>query len=138
MSDLNLAESKFVKTRGDLILYGSWFGEDLRPCLVVIPAVRANPVPLVVDLDTAYKWNPDDRDVDPRGAAFLVMQFLQCNGMSYANPITHMRVISLIHDHLGDLLAMPPKPTSLIVVADAFRTDIETGKTVHSEIVKYV
>lgn len=138
MSDLNLAEARFVKTRGDLVLYGCWFGEDLRPCLAVLPAVRANPVPLVVDLDTAYKWNPDDRDVDPRGAAFLVYQFLQANGMSHTNPITHMRVISLIHDHLSDLILMPPKPTSAIVVADAFRTDIETGKTIHSEIVKHV
>lgn len=138
MSDLNLTESHFVKQRGDLTLYGSWYGDRLRPCLAVLPSVRANPVPLVVTLDTAYKWNPDDPDVDPRGAARLVGCFLRENGMDATNAFSHMRVISLIHDHLGDLISMPPKPLNLVVVADAFRTDIETGQTTHQEIVKRV
>lgn len=138
MTDLNLTESHFVKPRGDLVLYGSWYGERLRPCLVVLPAMKADPVPLLVELDTAYKWNPDDRDVDPRGTARLIMAFLRENGMDTCNVFTHMKVLSLIHDHLGDLINMPPKPVNLVVVADAFRTDHETGKTTHTEIVKRV
>ena len=35
--DLDLTQSHFVKTRGDLTLYASWYGERLRPCLVVLP-----------------------------------------------------------------------------------------------------
>lgn len=138
--DLDLTQSHFVKTRGDLTLYGCWFGEDaLRPCLVVMPTFRSRGVPLVVEVDSAYKWNPDDRDVDPRGAARLVMEFLRRNGMDSGNAFTHMRVMSLIHDHLHDLLTIPPKPTTdLVVVADAFRTDTDTGKTIHTEIVKRV
>lgn len=136
--DLDLTQSHFVKARGDLTLYGSWYGDRLRPCLVVLPSFRTKGVPLVVEIDTAYRWNPDDIDVDPAGAAGLVMQFLQLNGMDYGNVITHMRVLSLIHDHLADLITMPVKPTSLVVVADAFRTDTDTGKTTHQEIVKRV
>lgn len=138
MSDLDLTQSHFVKTRGDLTLYGSWFGEDLTPCLVVLPAFRMKCVPLVVPVDTAYRWNPDDIDVDPRRTAMLVMSFLASNGMDAANAITHQRVLSLIHDHLQDLITMPVKPTNAVVVADAFRTDIDTGKTTHQEIVKRV
>ncbi len=86
-----------------------------------------------------YRWNPDDKDVDPRGCAALVMQFLHENGLDSGDILhAHMRVMSFIHDHLGDLLNMPPKPTNLVVVADAFRTDLETGKTTHQEIVKRV
>ena len=136
--DLDLTQSHFVKTRGDLTLYGSWFGDRLRPCLVVLPTFRAEPVPLVVEIDTAYRWNPDDIDVNPRDAAYLVMQFLRQNGMDYSNVITHQRVLSLIHDHLADLISMPVKPVNLVVVADAFRTDTDTGKTTHQEIVKRV
>lgn len=138
MSDLDLTQSHFVKARGDLTLYGSWFGDSLRPCLVVLPTFRTRGVPLVVEIDTAYRWNPDDPDVSPRAAAGLVMQFLYANGMDYTNVITHQRVLSLIHDHLHDLLTMPVKPTTTVVVADAFRTDIDTGKTTHQEIVKRV
>lgn len=136
--DLDLTQSQFVKTRGDLTLYGSWYGDRLRPCLVVLPTFRTNGVPLVVEIDTAYRWNPDDPDVDPRASAGLVMQFLMLNGMDYGNVITHQRVLSLIHDHLADLIYMPVKPTQLVVVADAFRTNTDTGKTTHQEIVKRV
>ncbi len=135
--DLDLTQSHFVKTRGDLTLYGSWYGERLRPCLVVLPAFKAG-TPLVVELDSAFRWNPDDPEVSPRASAAMVMQFLQANGMDYVNGITHMRVLSLIHDHLGDLVKMPVKPLKTVVVGDAFRTDTDTGKVTHQEIVKRV
>lgn len=135
--DLDLTQSHFVKTRGDLTLYGSWYGERLRPCLVVMPAFKPG-TPLVVELDSAFLWNPDDPEVSPRASAALVMQFLQANGMDYVNGITHMRVLSLIHDHLGDLVKMPVKPLKTVVVGDAFRTDTDTGKVTHQEIVKRV
>lgn len=135
--DLDLTQAHFEKTRGDLKLYGCWFGEKLRPCLVVMPTHRAG-TPLVIELDTAYRWNPDDPDVSPRAAAAMVMRFLIANGMDGTNAITHQRVISLIHDHLGDLIEMPMKPLNTVVVGDAFRTDTDTGKTTHTEIVKRV
>lgn len=136
--DLDLTQSAFVKTRGDLTLYGCWHGKHLRPCLVVLPAFRAHGVPLVIELDTAWEWNPDDPDVDPRRNAQLVGQFLMANGMDFTNPFTGMKVVSLVHDHLGDLLMMRPKPAQLIVVADALQTDSDTGKTTHREIVQRV
>lgn len=135
--DLDLTQSLFVKSRGDLTLYGSWYGKGLRPCLVVLPTHRQG-IPLVIGIDTAYQWNPDDRDVDPRAAAQLIMRFLYENGMDYANVITHQRVLSLIHDHLADLVSMPVKPLNTVVVGDAFRTDTDTGKTTHQEIVQRV
>ena len=136
--DLDLTQSAFVKTRGDLTLYGCWHGKHLRPCLVVLPAFRAHGVPLVIELDTAWEWNPDDPDVDPRRNAQLVGQFLMANGMDFTNHFTGMKVVSLVHDHLGDLLMMRPKPAQLIVVADALHTDSDTGKTTHREIVQRV
>ena len=135
--DLDLTQSAFVKSRGDLTLYGCWHGKRLRPCLVVMPAHKVG-VPLVVELDTAYKWNPDDMQADPRKVAPLIMQFLSKNGMDYANVFTHHRVLGFVQDHLGDLLMMPVKPLNTVVVADAFRTDHDTGKSTHQEIIKRV
>ena len=58
--------------------------------------------------------------------------------MDFTNGVTHMRVLSLIHDHLGDLVMMPVKPLQTVIVGDAFRTDTDTGKVTDQEIVKRV
>ena len=137
--DLDLTQPAFEKKRGDLIIYGAWHGKNLRPCLAVIPAFRIDkPIPLVVELDSAWKWNPDDIDVSPRENAQAVGQFLRSNGMDHLNPFTAMKVVSLIHDHLGDLLAISPKRGDTIVVADVLHTDRDTGKTHHREIIQRV
>lgn len=135
--DLDLTQSAFVKSRGDLTLHGCWHGERLRPCLVVTRTNRRG-VPLVIELDSAWKWNPDGPDANPRMVVPMIIAFLNKNGLDATNPMTHHRVLSLIHDHLGDLIRMPVKPTSNVVVADAIRTDHDTGKTIHQEIVKRV
>ena len=135
--DLDLTQSAFVKSRGDLTLYGCWHGERLRPCLV-LTRTNHRGVPLVIELDSAWKWNPDDPDANPRMVVPMIIAFLSRNGLDATNPMTHARVLSFIHDHLGDLISMPVKPTSNVVVADAFRTDHDTGKITHSEIVKRV
>lgn len=136
--DLDLTQSAFVKRRGDLVLYGAWHGKKLRPCLVVLPTKATNAVPLVIEVDDAWSWNPDDIDVDPRRNARLVGQFLKHNGMDFTNHFTAMKVVSLIHDHLGDLLRIPPKNSLEVVVADAIQTDRDTGKVTHREIIERV
>lgn len=137
--DLDLTQPHFEKRRGDLMLYGAWHGKRLRPCLVVLPAFRIEKaVPLVIEVDDAWKWNPDDPDVDPRHNANMVGTFLLSNGMDALNAFTFMKVTSLIHDHLGDLLRIPPKNAEEVVVADAFHTDRDTGKVTHREIIERV
>lgn len=136
--DLDLTQSAFVKARGDLTLYGCWHGKALRPCLVVLPTYHKPGVPLVIELDTAFQWNPDDPDVDPRQNSRLVGAFLRANRMDFTNPFSAMKVVSLVHDHLSDLLRLPPKPAQIVVVADAIRTDRDTGRTIHEEIIQRV
>lgn len=137
--DLDLTKPHFEKRRGDLMLYGAWHGKRLRPCLVVLPAYRIHKaVPLVIEVDDAWQWQPDDIDADPRRSAQLIGTFLLSNGMDASNTFTAMKVASLIHDHLGDLLRIPPKSTEDVVVADAFQTDRDTGKVTHKEVIERV
>lgn len=138
---LDLTQNHFCKTRGDLTLYGTWFGEKNRPCLVVVPTHRQSYLtcrPMVIEVDDAWKWNPDDPDAMPEVNALMVQSFLDQNSMDFANGFTCMRVVSLIHDHLGDLLSIPPKPTTEIVVGDAIQTDHDTGKVTTREIIERV
>jgi len=138
--DLDLTKPHFEKKRGDLMLYGAWHGKRLRPCLVVLPAYRmGKAVPLVVEVDDAWMWQPDDIDADPRRNAHLIGMFLLQNGMDATNTFTAMKVASLIHDHLGDLLRIPPKPVDdERVVGDVFHADHDTGKVTHKEIIERV
>ena len=108
--------------------------------LVVLPAYRmGKAVPLVVEVDDAWMWQPDDIDADPRRNAHLIGMFLLQNGMDATNTFTAMKVASLIHDHLGDLLRIPPKPVDdEQVVGDVFHTDLDTGKVTHKEIIERV
>lgn len=119
---------------GDLSVYFTWiFNEDQEadePCLVIIPRYqRQGFKPCVVALSAAYKYN------DPRYLARISWEFLSLLGFAQTPSEGH-KVASLIHDHLGDLLTMPPSPTTTIIVADAF---IGSGRDKRSlEIVDYV
>ena len=135
--DLDLTQPAFQKARGELTIYGAWHGKRLRPCLVVLPTYRRG-TPLVIEVDDAWRWNPDDAQADPRHNMRLTVAFLQANGMDATNPFTAMKVASLVHDYLGDLLRIPPKPGETIVVADAIQTDRNSGKVTHREIIQRV
>jgi hypothetical protein len=131
---IDLTRHSFVRHLGDLSIYGSWIynndQETEEPCLVVIPRYQKQGFkPCVVALSAAYKYN------DPRYLARVSWEFLSLLGFAQTPSEGH-KVASLIHDHLGDLLTMPPNPTSVIVVADA---TIGTGLGKRSlEIVEYV
>ncbi|AXF51434.1 hypothetical protein PQA73_gp06 [Erwinia phage Pavtok] len=135
--DLDLTQPAFSKARGELTIYGAWHGKRLRPCLVVLPTYRPG-TPLVIEVDDAWRWNPDDIEADPRANMQLTAAFLMANSMDASNPFTAMKVASLVHDHLGDLLRIPPKPGETIVVADAIQTDRDSGVVTHREIIQRV
>lgn len=135
---LDLTQTHFIKERGDLTMYGAWHGDNARPCIALLPSrLKSTSLPLVIVVDDAYKWNPDDESANPQMNAILVNAFLHANGFEDANHYTRMRVISFVHDYLGDLMRIPPKPMNLQVVADAYQTDAD-GKVTHKEIREHV
>lgn len=131
---IDLSRHHFVRHLGDLSIYGSWlFNSDQEaeePCLVVVPRYqRTGFKPCVVALSAAYKYN------DPRYLARVSWEFLNLLGFAQT-PTEGHKIASLIHDHLGDLLTMPPSPTTAIIMADA---TIGSGFGKHAiEIVEYV
>lgn len=131
---IDLTRTQFQRHLGDLSLYGTWiYNEDQEteePCLVVIPRYQRNGFkPCVVALSAAYKYN------DPRYLARISFAFLSMLGFAQTPSEGH-KIASLIHDHLDDLLKMPPNPTTTIVVADA--TIDANGRKHAIEIVDYL
>ena len=134
---LDLTQTAFVKDRGDFTLYGAWVGDNARPCLAILPKhLREGHLPLVVSVDDAWKWNPDDEDADPVQNRMMIDAFLHTNGIENG-AFTAMAIVGLVHDHLGDLLAIKPKPLAFEVVADAFQTN-QDGSVTHKEIKTHV
>ena len=132
---LDLAKYKFKKDRGDFSLYGAWYGQHATPCLVLLPKTFSRrPVPLIIRLADAWKWNPDDPDARAASNGQLAVKFLQVNGFK-VDTFTMMHVASFVHDNLGELLSMPPLPYGdEVVVAEFIKRDTETGKETHIEV----
>lgn len=132
---LDLTQTHFTKRHGDITIHGTWFGEDRRPCLVIVPTFgrRGMYRPSVILVDDAYLWSAEF------GQAGYVMQqapkIVACLGFD-VTPSLCARVANLVQDHMADLLQIPPKPVELFVVADAISTD-ENGRQRHTEILDH-
>lgn len=136
---LDLTRYAFKRTFGDITAYGTWYGKEHDPVLVLIPTYRQShekTTPCVVPLTNAWKW--DEMMGDPEGCAHTCVKFASLMGFDPLSRITAQRIASIIRDNIGDLLHIPPKPVEhMEVVADAFMTD-ESGKTKHLEVSEHV
>lgn len=102
---------------GDLHVYLAWWtgaeDEPPRPCIVLLPIRRQSwekAKPAVVLLEQAWLWS----DIgDPAYAVRCAFAFCKGLGLDEKNPSNVIRVRSLINEHLGDLLAMPPMPMEM-------------------------
>lgn len=136
--DLDLTQYHWVREYGDITVFGTWFGRERAPALVLVPTNKLGSeyvIPCVVPLAAAWAW--DDERGDGAHCARTCVLFAANLGF---NPSDHMRLFkirSIIADNVGELVLIPPKPTEAVVVADAIRTD-EYGREHHSEIIENV
>lgn len=118
---------------GDLTVYLTWFGDELVPCLVIVPSHyegHESSTPCIVLQRNAWIWSEALGD----GAHCAISSYQFCHHLRIApTPMSCIRVTSIIRDHIGDLLAIPPCPFERVTLADAIRVDLD-GKEHHSEI----
>ncbi len=129
---------------GDITVYLTWWlASDAgpRPCLVLIPTnAQSNErgTPCVVPLNQAWVWS--EAIGDPVHAARWAFAFAQTLGLDTNNVTNVFRVRSIIADHLGDFLKMPPMPDDMrekVVLGEAKVTAREAGTVVrHHEVVE--
>jgi hypothetical protein len=122
--------------RGDITVYIGWYGDELEPCLVLLPSFRHEHArPCILPLGNAWVW--DELRGDGREAAQTCAAFAAGLGLA-ASVSSAMRVSGLIRDHLGDLIACPPCPYEQVKQAEAIITDNTTGKQHWTEIIERV
>lgn len=138
---IDLALSLWQRTRGDITIHATWHIPTERPCLVLIP--RNLPpnsdriTPCIVHIDNAFMW--DEVTGDPRAVALQTLEFGQNLGMDVQSPAQMIALTSLIRDHLGDLLMMPPFPrVEQETVAEVMEVDNATGRVTEAKVQGYV
>lgn len=121
--------------RGGYSFYGTWFrGEDgWEPCLAIVPSFQVishtRTTPCVVLLRDAYRWAEPSPYVAEQCGIFLAAMGLSFDGRRAAG------LAMAVHDHLGDLLAMPPHPPELKeAVAEIVGVDNATGREFYATV----
>lgn len=138
---LDLSNREWVKNHGDLTFIGTWIEIEgsHKACMVII---RTNEerheatMPCVITADKAWVWSEDIGN--PRQAAHIAVGYLDALRME-RSPRNMIRIASLIHDHLGDLLSIPPYTTrETYVAAELTITNKNDGSVREVEVVENV
>ncbi len=134
---LDLNKRAWTKTHGPITAIGTWLRSEgqFRPCLVLIPTggeYSDRLVPCVVTVDKAWLWS--EQIGDPRTAAHTAASFAAHMGFD-VTPQICIRIATIIHDHLGDLLTIKPyQPEKGEVIGEATLVDLATGRVTETEI----
>ncbi len=131
---LDLSRKHSQHVYGDLTVIMTWYGtndEEREPCLALVPTHRNALIgrtrPCCIGLSSAYKYANDNFLFEQSGE---IAKILGMDGRGDA-----FKVSRAINDGLLELIKMPPRPPmGNFVAADAFLTDLDTGKTKHLEI----
>lgn len=137
---LDLTRRHFTRHKGDITLIGTWVRteDDWRPCLVLIRTgeeLHDHTIPCVITVDKAWIWSEEVGDIV--AAAHMTAGFLDALRIT---PATRniIRLRSLVHDHLGDLLTIPPyQPVDQVVVAEVTATGSD-GRVIEAEVLEDV
>jgi hypothetical protein len=135
---LDLRVSHAVFRRGDVIVWITWLRTTREPCIVLTPRDRVishgRVVPCIVPLNRAWAWAEETGD--PEDFMPSVGIFLANLGFNPLNKRNVIKLLSIIRDHLGDLLSCPPMPESpdRRHVADMTIINKTTGTTIEREV----
>lgn len=133
--DLNVVHDRFE--RGGVTLWVTWNRNTGEPCLILTPSMsqlsHQRAIPCVVPLSRAWAW--DERIGDTHSVMITAGIFCTNLGLNPFEARNVNAVLSLIRNHLHDLLTCPPLPAEdREIAADAIITDNATGKVTHKEI----
>ena len=140
---LDLSRIAWAKRHGEIMAYGTWLKTDERGWRPVLVLVRAGDemsdhcVPCIVTMDRI--WLFDEAIGSEIVAADTIAGFIDPLRLTLSKA-TAFKLLSIIRDHIGDVLQIPPRPffADPTVVAEAIILDNETGRTVEKEIVENV
>lgn len=136
---LDLRRYHWRQVHGDLEAFGTWYGTEGRPCLVIVPAHRAwgrRVVPCIIRMDSIWRFDEHATAGEPQVIREVAQELTHMCALLGLPPIplSATRLLSIVRNHVGDVLSIPPRPRDLHrVVAEMEVTNASTGRT--SEVV---
>lgn len=140
---VDLDRRHFTAVRGDITVIGTWYltEDDWRPALVFIRTNEEksdHTIPAGITVDKAYIFSDVPGIGDGARAARMAFHIAKCLRME-GDPRNVIRIGMLINNFLSDLMHIPPwTPVAKLVVGEAKVTEVESGKTIESEISEHV
>ncbi|HEV8033937.1 hypothetical protein [Yoonia sp.] len=133
--DLRISHATY--RRGDVLVWLTWNQNTGEAAMVLTPRMERihheRIIPCVVPLSRAWAWaeeTGDEGDIVVNAALFAANLGFNPNNLANVR-----KIIGIVRNHLGDLLAVPPRPRDHhTIVADMIVTDNATGKTKHIEV----
>lgn len=135
---LNLARFHKQYVHGDITVFITWLAPEMEECMVLVPTFKVGLTqefaPCVITLSQVGLYSDGLDSGTEAEVEALVTAFAWCLGMD-SGPATLLRILGIIRNHMGDLVACPPRPRENEEVrADAILTDRSTGKTREMEV----
>ncbi|WP_276200262.1 hypothetical protein [Chelatococcus sp. XZ-Ab1] len=133
---LDLTKRAWSRTLHGITLVGTWLRNpegQWRPALVLVRAGEEyadTTLPCIVPMDSAWVWYEDIGN--PVVAARTAHQFAKALRLNEHDMRVLIRIASLIHDHLDDLVKMAPLPPGAEetgpAIGEMVITNRETGE----------
>lgn len=134
---LDLNHYAWRQKHGDIEAFGTWCGDERRPCMVLLRDgtyglgfQRVTPVVILMD----DIWVYDERE--GRGFEALSRAMGLCEPLGLSPSLTNQfRVLGIIRGHMEDVIRIPPRyATDRHAVADFTMTDRDTGTVFETEV----
>jgi len=133
--DLRISHATY--RRGDVLVWLTWNHNTGEAAMVLTPRVdrisHERIIPCIIPMSRAWAWaeeTGDEGDIVVNAALFCANLGFNPNNLANVR-----KIVGIVRSHLGDLLAVPPRPRDHHeVVADMFVTDNATGSVKHVEV----
>lgn len=124
---IDLTRHSFMRPYKDLVVFGSWLHnedqEDDEPALVIVPRYRQKGfLPVCIALSAIHLYN------SPQYMARASRQFNADLGFEDSMANWH-KVADAIHEHMRDLIMIPPNPVQAVVIGEVVIDDGEKKRT---------
>ena len=142
---IDLRRRAFERSKHGIVVIGTWLrdGNRTQPCLVLLhgsrPISRGRTIPVIIPLESAWKWAAHVDVGDPEHCRKMANEWLGDGLLPGSGVSGALNILDVINDNLTDLIRMPPAPRGEVQsLGDLIITNRETGEVTEREMIQDV
>lgn len=138
---IDLRRRYFARSKHGIVIIGTWLrdGNRTQPCLVLLhasrPIARGRTIPVIIPLESAWKWAAHGDIGDPAHASKMALEWMHDGILPGSGTKGALAILDAINESLPDLIAMPPAPRGEVqTLGDMIITNRTTGEVTEREM----